>query len=342
MQSRSIHTRLILVSLLVAVVAGLPQGRAQAREQAAAGPVIAVPVHPSSFPRILVWLPKESRVVEQALSEAIVRQALDREDIYYKIVDNEDALEASSRTGLFNACLLFEPEEMMLRKEFLKDVTRRGQGVVLIGTGASARSAAERLGFVLDEPSPKKKPAGLIVAPNRGMNLSGDVPISGRVLYPRKKGSLVVASYAGSGKSAALLDQSGKSRVLVMPFPLTKSSYQAGTAAPYSLLLRAVVLAVVPEKDEAEGPTAEGLSVTSPSGPASVRLKVTLPPGSQLLWAGTGGRIERNTVIFDIQADQQPRSVYYLYQAHVAGSAASSAELFVQQNGAYLSQGIVR
>ena len=174
------------------------------------------------------------------------------------------------------------------------------------------------------------------------MDLSGSVPITGRVLVPKKRGSLAVAFYDGSSRPAALLDRSGTGRVLVMPFPLTHSAYRAGAGAPYSLLVRAAVLAIVPEKDEPGGPEAAGLSLASPSGPVRVRIRMTPPPGSQLLWAGAEGKLERNAVLYEIETDRQQRSLYYLYQSHIPGAETPSAEIFIEQNGAYRSQGIIK
>ncbi len=343
MQSPVTPFRLPLVSALLLFLACLAGGLGQAQERTASHPVAAALVHPSSFPRILVWLPQERRVVEQALSETIVRQGLDRGELYYKIVDDVDAFEGAARSGVFNVCVIFEPQETVLRTALLKGLIRRGQGIVVVGAGAGARAAADELGVALEEPLPKKMPDRMTFAANPGINLSGSISISGKVLYPRKQGSVTVAAYEKPDRPAALLDMAEKGRLLAMPFSLTASAYRAGSSAPYSLLLRAAVLAVVSDKPGPGGPEAEGVTIASPSGqPVSTRVKVTVSPGSRVLWANAGGRIEGNTISFEVQANRIPRNLYYLYMPKAAGQTASSAEIFAEQDGKYLSQGIIR
>lgn len=292
----------------------------------------------TAFPRVLVWLGRDARAVEQALSETIIRQAFSQEDIYYKIVDTEQDFSAHAMTGMFNAYVLFETAEMPAKMDWLQGRLEHGQGIVVIGSGEIARSVGEYFGFVYDE-APVKNQPGMISFTGKSMDLSGNMPLSGKILFPRKKGSATAALYAPKGKPAVLVDTREKGKLMIMPLSLSRSAFAAGDTGLYSLVLRKSAFFVTPETDEPGGVTAGHLSVTSTTGPVKARIRELLPPGSKVLWTNAEGKADNNKIMYEVKADKDAKKLLYLYQPAAAEKPSASAEISYECNGVFVNQG---
>ena len=294
-----------------------------------------------TFPRVLVWLGREGRTVEQAVMEAIVKQAFDQDDLFYRIVYSEEDFTVQSRTGLFNTYVLIEPQEMPARTEWLKDRVDQGQGLILIGSGAIARQIGEGLGFSFEEV--KSGNASVTVSFVRnpgGMELTGSLPVNGIVLQPRKRGAAEAGVYAPSGRSAVLVDGSTRGKTVVMPLSFSYSAYTTGTPGIYSLVLRSMALFAAPETDTVEnGPKPMELSISSPVGPVRARIKELLPPGSRPLWTNAGGTFQGSTISYEVTADKEPRKLLYLYEQSLTGAATPYADVSYECKGIFTSQG---
>lgn len=291
----------------------------------------------AAFPRVLVWFGRDARIVEQALSETIIRQAFAGEDVYYKMVDTEQDFAAHAMTGMFNTFVLFEPGEMPEKMDWLKDRIEHGQGMVVIGSSEIVRSIGEYFGFAYEE-APAKNQPGMIGFTGKGMDLSGNMPVSGRILYPRKKGSAAAAMYAPAGKPAALVDAREKGKMMIMPLSLSRSAFAAGDTGLYSIVLRKSAFFVTPETDEPGGMTAGQLSVSSTSGPVKTQIRELLPAGSKTLWTNAGGKADDNKITYEVNADRDAKKLLYLYHPG-PGKQAASAEVSYECDGVFVNQG---
>lgn len=293
----------------------------------------------SSFPRVLLWLGREGRLARQAVSETIVKQAFEQEDLYYKTVDSEEDFVSQAMTGTFNTYVLFEPQEMPAKTDWLKDRLERGQGVVIIGSGEITRAVAEEFGFTFEESSAGKGPDMLTLTENTGLGLSGNLPVNGKTLYPQKRGTKSAAVYSSSNKPAALIDVSYKGKIVLMPLSLSESAFQGGPVPLYSLVVRKAAFFAAPETEEAGGHAAGQLAVSSPGGPTKARVREVLPSGSQVLWTNADGKGDKNTITYELKADREPRKLLYLYQPSVSQKGSPVTEIYYECGGAFMSQG---
>jgi hypothetical protein len=303
-----------------------------------AGPVEVQKVK-TLFPRILLWLGREGRVVEQAVSENIVKQAFEQENLYYKVVDSEDTFRALAMSGIFNTYVLLEPQEMP-EADWLKERIERGHGVVIIGSGEISRALAEKFEFSLEELSAKQPPSMITFRDGADTGLSGTMPLSGKAFSPGKQGAKPAAFYSPSDLPAALLDHSGKGKLLLMPLSLSRSAYQGGTPALYGMVLRRMVLSAAPNGDEPDGAVCGGFLVSSAQGPVKAVIKKTLAAGDRVLWTNADGVVKQNSLSYEMTAVKEPRSLLYLYQPSAVGSGGE-VEAFFECNGKLLSQGKV-
>jgi hypothetical protein len=304
---------------------------------------VSGPVHASRlntpFPRVLVWLGRDGRIVEQAVSEALVKQAFEQKDLYYKVVDSEEEFSSQAMTGIFNAYILLEPQEMPLKAGLLKDKIDHGDGIVIIGSGRTAQNLAEDLGFTFQEATTKKSPVIINFNEHAGLGLSGTMPVSGKILYPRKKGTTSAAVYSSPKQPAALIDLSRKGKLLVMPISLSQSAYHAGTTGLYSLVLRSAGVFAAGDTLDAAGPGTGVLSISSPEAPCFARIREVLPPGSIVLWTSADGKAEKNIITFEVKADKEPRTLMYLYRPSLENSSSPAAEIYYQCGDTFMSQG---
>jgi hypothetical protein len=171
------------------------------------------------------------------------------------------------------------------------------------------------------------------------MGLSGNMPISGRMLLPRKNGARPAALFTGDRKPAALIDTTGSGRVMVMPFALSRSALDTGTTSLYSLLLRTAVRNVAPETDEQTAISVQELSISAHTGPVKARIVVTVPEGARIVWANTGGSIRNNTVVYELIADQEAQKLLFLYQFPEGGKKQPVVEPFYECGGNFVGQG---
>lgn len=271
----------------------------------------------ASFPRVLIWIGRESRVLEQAVSETIVKQAFEQEDVYYKIADSEEDFTVQTRTGIFDTYILFEPGELHETPDWLDDRLERGQGVVIIGAQEPAVTLARKFGVALKEAPPET--SMLTFAPDSGLDLSGNVPVSGKMFSPRKRGARIAASYAPGNLPAALIDETRKGKLLLMPFSPAGSAVKDGTHALYGLILRKAAFFAAPRTDEAGEIVAGALTVSSRDSPVDAKITETLPPGSKIFWTSGKGVVEGNSIFYEFQADKEPRRLLYLYRTGKAG-----------------------
>lgn len=304
------------------------------------GPIRAVR-QTSAFPRVLVWLGREGRVVEQAVAETIVKQAFEHEDAYVRTIDSEEDFFAKAMTGLFNTYVLFEPQEMPRKTDWLKNRLERGDGIVLIGSGETARTLAQDFGFTFEETSSKKETATLTFTDGSGLGLSGNMPVSGKTVSPRKKGATSAAIYSGSNRPAALVDPTHKGKLVVMPFSFSRSAFEGGPTQIYSLVLKKSAFFAAPETDSTGGPVAGSISISSPDNPVNARIRENLPPGSAILWSNAESKTVQNTITWELKAEKEPRRLLYLYQPPSSGKVSPAAEILYQCNGAFVSQGKV-
>ncbi len=304
-----------------------------------AGPVIVKRVA-ALFPRVLVWLGRQGRVVEQAVAENIVKQAFEQEELYSRVVDSEDRFMAQANTGLFNTYVLIEPQETP-DAGWLQERVQGGQGLVIIGSNPGALAVAASFGFSAEELLPKRESSMITFTSIEKLGLSGTMPVSGKTLSPRKKGAKPAALHSPSGQPAALLDLSGKGRVLVMPLSLSRSAFYGGANALYSFVLKRSVLFTAPDNDESGGPAGGELMISSPAGAVAARVIETFPQGDRVLWANAGGTIKDNTVTYTVTADREPLKLLNLRLPSLPAEGRPGAEVFFECGGNFVSQGKV-
>ena len=304
--------------------------------------VVAAPINVrkggNAIPRVLLWLGKNDSAVQQAVAEKIAQLAFDEDSVYSVIVDKAEDFTNQAMSGLFNTYVLFETNESLERADWLRDRVSRGQGLVIIGAEDRTRVIAEDFGFTFSEP-PVLSGAMLLFTEDTGMGLSGAMPISGRMLVPRKKGAKPTALFGDDKKPAALIDTTGNGRVLVMPFSLSRSAVDTSAPSLYSLLLRTAVRSVAPETDEQATVSAQELSVSADAGPVKARIVVTVPVGAKIVWANAAGAIRNNAVTYELTADQAAQKLLFLYQLPAGGGKQPVVELFYECGGNFMGQG---
>lgn len=295
----------------------------------------------SAIPRVLMRIGESGSPVRQAVAVKIAQQAFDDTGAFLTIADNEDSFKSQALSGLFNTYVLFENDELSGQTGWLRDLVSRGQGLVIIGSGEGSRAFAEVFGFGFSETT-ESSGSLLLFTENTGMAISGTIPISGRMLVPRKNNAKPAALFAGDGKPAALIDgtESG-GRVLVMPFSLSRSAVDTGSASLYSLLFRAAVERVAPKNDEPSGVFQQELTVSAHHGPVKARIIVTVPAGSVNIWTNAAGAVKNNVLTYELTADQEPQKILFLYQAPAEGVKQPVIEVFYECGGYYLAQGKV-
>lgn len=292
-----------------------------------------------TFPRVLVLRGTESRRVEQAVADAMLQQAFDQEESFLKIVESEEEFTSQAMTGMFNVYVLFEPHEMV-KAGWLKERIARGQGVLIIGTGAAPVSIAQDLGFSFKDLPDKKSGATLAFSDNSPLGLTGTLPVTGKGLEVSKTGARPAAVFSSTNQPAMLVDATGKGKVIVMPLPVSHSAYEDGTSALYSLVLKKAGILLTPEEDD--GAVLSGaLSLSSPGGPVSARVAEALPAGATALWSNLESKASGTTVTYRVQADRDPKRLLYVYQAPAGERRTGSAEVFFECDGRYISQGKV-
>ena len=294
----------------------------------------------AAVPRVLFWLSRTGTAMQQAFAEKIVKQALEVDSIYSVIVDTAEEFTNQALTGDFNTTVLYEPAELLDQYDWLMARIARGHGLVIIGSDNRARMIAENFGFKYGE-SLTTTGAMLQLTDDSGLGLTGTVPVSGRILLPKKKNAKTAALVAGDKRPAMLIDDTGNGRVIVMPFSLTRSALDAGTTSLYSLLLRAVVQSAALENDEQTSVSSIELLVSAPSGTVRARVVETLPLGTKVIWTNGGGMVKDNAIIYDLIADKEPQRFLYLCQPLAGNKISSFTEAFFECNEKLVSQGAV-
>ena len=292
----------------------------------------------SSIPRVLLWLGRTGTPVQWVFAEKIIKEAFEENDVYTMIVDTAEAFTKQAMSGDFNTAVLFETDELLDRLDRLQDQVARGMGLVVIGPEDKTRRTAETFGFTFLE-MPTTASAMLLLTEDSGMELSGTIPVSGRILLPQKKSAMPAAVLAGDKKPAVLIDTEGNGRVIVMPFSLTRSALDAGTTSLYSLLLRAAVHNVAPVNDELTSVSSNGLLVSAPSGSVRAKVVETLPAGSRVIWTNAKGSVKNNTIRYELIADKEPQRLLYVYQPPAGSKTPAFSEVFFECNGNFVSQG---
>jgi hypothetical protein len=303
-------------------------------------PPVEVKKSDGALPRVLVWLGSEGPPVNRAVAGKIMAQAFDEQDVYYKIAGTAEDFTVQAASGEFNTLVLYEPAEMLDERDWLRARLAQGYGVVIAGESDRAQAAAEAAGFTFDRPLAAGSRM-MRVAEGPGLSLTGTIPISGKILQPRKSGAKTAALIDGTRQPAALFDHSAKGKVLVMPFSLTRSAIDAGSTMPYSLLLRTATLSAAPEENGPGNTSATELSLSAPAGPAKAKVVTTLPKGSKVLWMNRDGSVRENTIAHELKATREPQRLIFLYQRTPQGSGKPVSEVFYECNGKYVSQGKV-
>jgi hypothetical protein len=301
-----------------------------------AGPV-QVRKADSAVPRVLVWRGTTMNTLERALSETIVKQAFEDQALYVKVVDSADEFRVQAGRGLFNVFVLFEIDEAPGSWEWLRTLVRQGQSLVIIGEGDDTGRAAEAFGYSFDEPL-REQQRVLTLTGKAALELGGTIPVSGRMLRPKKKAAQAVAFVAGTDQAGALVDRSEKGTVALLPFSFVRSARSCGTNAIYSLTLRTAIRSLAPKTDEAGGTASRELIVSSATGPVKAKIIVTLPQGARPLWAGQAGAVDGSVITFQFTAGRDEQSLLYLYDPpHEAGEKPVHA-VFYDCAGSYVSQ----
>jgi hypothetical protein len=291
-----------------------------------------------SMLRVLVWLSRTGTAIQQVFTEKILKEAFEADNIYYVTVDSAEDFKDQTMSGGFNVGVLFEPDELLDQSDWLMDRVTRGQGLVIIGSENRTRMIAESFGFKFGEIATSSCSL-LELTEDSGMELCGTVPVSGRILLPRKSNAKLAAILAGDKKPAILIDTEGKGRVIIMPFSFTRSALDLGSTSLYSLLLRSAVLKTALETDERTGLSSIELLVSAQSGPVKARVMETLPPGTRILWTTAEGSVKNNTILFDLTADSEPQIVRYLCQPPAGNKTPAFTEVFYECQDKLVSQG---
>ncbi len=301
------------------------------------GPVQVVRAR-GSVPRVLVWAGGEdSTTIERALADKIVKDAFDGEGVYVKTVSTAQDFGNEAATGRYTVYALIEVHELLNVDRVLKSALTRGSGVVIVGSGDRTRSIAESLGFRFGTPVAGNSeyitfPSGSVIG------LTGTLPVSGRILPPRKDGAKPVALFS-DGRPAVLLDAGAGGTVVLVPFPITRSALDAGMTSLYSLFLRSAVLAAEPRREGGTGVASSQLLVSSPTGPVSARIAEILPPGAKVLWTSIPAESKNGMITFELTADREPVRIMTLYEPVGRGEAKTTIEVFSECEGRFVSQG---
>jgi uncharacterized protein YaiE (UPF0345 family) len=291
----------------------------------------------SAGPRVLVWRGAAMNTLDRALSETIVKQAFEEQALYQKVVDNADEFRVQAGRGLFNIFVLFEIDEAPESWEWLRTLVSQGQALVIIGEGVDTRRAAEAFGYSFDEPLNDQQRV-LTLTGKAALELGGTIPVSGRMLRPKKKAAQAVAFVAGTDQAGALVDRSGKGAVAILPFSFIRSARSCGTNAIYSLTLRTAVRSLAPKIDDAGGTASQELIVSSATGPVKAKIIVTLPPGARPLWANQDGAVAGNVITFHVTAGRDGQSLLYLYDPPQEAGEKPVHSVFYDCAGSYVSQ----
>jgi hypothetical protein len=292
----------------------------------------------SKMLRVLVWLNRTGPAVHRVFAEKILKQAFEDDGVYYTTVDSAEDFTNQALSGVFNVAVLFEPDELLDQSDWLMDRITLGQGLVLIGSENKARMIAETFGFKFSE-TLTTAGAMLQLTEDSGMELSGTIPVSGRILLPRKKDATATAVFADDKRPAMLIDKAEKGRVIVMPFSLTRSAQDTGLTSLYSLLLRAAVQSAALENDEQAGISSSELLVSAPSGSVRTHVVETLPAETRVIWTNAGGTVKNNTIFYDLIADKEPRKLLYVCRPPAGNKTPAFTEVFYECNEKFVSQG---
>jgi hypothetical protein len=290
--------------------------------------------------RVLVLFNQSGTPVQQAFSEKILKQAFEDNSIYYKIVDTAEDFTNEALTGIFNAAVLFEPDELLDQSAWLRDRIKLGQGLVIIGSENRSRMIAETFGFKFSD---TLNTSGIMLQlmEDSGLGLSGTLPVTGRVLVPNKDNAKAAALFSQDKRPAILIDDVGKGQVIVIPFSLTRSAVDAGTTSVYSLILRAAVQSASAADEEQSDISSTELMVSAPAGPVMARVVETLPPGTKVIWTNVDGTVKDNTIIFDLVADKEPQKLQYLFRPPAGNKNLAFTEVFYECNDILVSQGTI-
>jgi hypothetical protein len=305
-----------------------------------AGPV-DVQRSSASIPRILIWSSGEdSRIIERAITEKLLKEAFESESVYLKTVASAGDFTNYALTGLYNVYLLIEVDGAHDTAEVLRNGLARGHGTILVGSGERMRALAEALDFRFGSPLPGNS-MSITFPADSGLGLAGTMPMSGRFLPPRKRGARAAAMLP-DGQPAILYDVQDKGKVIVMPFSMVQSVLNAGTPDPYSLLLRSSVLTAAPEREATGSIASMQLLVSSTIGrQEKTRITETLPQGAKALWTSIPPATKDGTLTFELIAEREAKKVLYLFQSAEPGGTKTSTEVFMECGGAFVSQGKV-
>jgi hypothetical protein len=292
----------------------------------------------SPVPRVLVWQGTAGSTLERALSEAVLKQALEQEGHYVTIVGNAADFAEHARSNRYNIYVLFEAGENLPQSDWLRERLRQGQGLVLIGSDEAMRTTAEAFGFTFKEGKANESNTLLTVARETGFGLSGTVPVTGPVLEPQKKGAQAAATLNNTGQPAILIDRSEGGTIMLAPFSVVRSLRDAGTIPLYGLLLRNIVLHALPGND-ANDKSSREIALSSSTGPVRAKIIETLPTGATLLWQNRKGRFENNVLTLELTVDQEQQSLQYLFAPNSSGKNQTTTEVFYECNGKFMSQG---
>lgn len=292
------------------------------------------------FPRVLVLRGHGASLVDQAIVENILKLSFEQQPLYYKIVDREEDFQNQSLTGLFNTYVLFETDEMTGNLALLMEEVNRGSGLVIVGESSRARAAAEAFGFQFGDPLPAENRV-LSVPEGSVLSVCGTIPISGRLLPPRKKGAHPAAFLAGTKQAAILTDGKGKSKLVLIPFSLVVSARDTGAGSICSVLLRSAVTVAAPESEEAGNAAGGEFVVSSETGPVKARIVETLPPGAKLIWSSPEASAKNGVMTYEITADSAPQSILTLFEPADQGQRNTTTEVFFECDGTFVSQGKV-
>lgn len=308
-----------------------------ARQPLAVSVPVEVERSRAAVPRVLVWTGGEkTTTIEQAIAEKLAKETFEGQAAYWTMVTSSEDFRTQALTGLFNSYVLIEITELGDAIGLLTRGLALGHGVFIIGTGEHSRAVAEALGFRII--SLHGNATSLIFPEDTVLELTGSVPAFGPVMTIAKSGAKAIA-HLPDKQPAALLDAGGPGRTIVAPFPIIQSTLSTGISIPYSLLLRAGISVITPEKEQG-GPAvaAVQLRVSSRTGPVKTRIIEALPPDAKVVWTSDPGTAESGSYIIETTADREARSILYLYRTN-APAPAAAGEVFYECRGRFVSQG---
>jgi hypothetical protein len=291
-----------------------------------------------TFPRALIWMGSPGSSTARAVAEGMVRQAFERDAAFIKIVTAPVDFVNEAASGMFNTFVLLDVSDPLEDPRWLTDITRHGQGMIIIGADNTAKAAAGAFGFTFGEPL-SGAGATLVMADKALLGLSGTFPAFGMVLQAKKRGATPLAFKADTGQPAAFLDAGERGKVVLLPFSLVRSARDSGSSDIYSIVLRSVVHAAAPVREEPGGISARGFVLSSPAGPVKAKIAVSLPRQSLLIWTNREGVDQENTITYEMTLDAEPQTLLYLYQPPKGGQDGPVTEVFYECEGRYVSQG---